>query len=106
MNANVNQRPTARLIKAGKPTSPAGNPGLTQPGCFPIIDFSIIACLLASSAINARSTCVLFGEATVRDISDECGFENIESFYRAFKKITNIPPAQYRLKHSARFWNG
>ena len=45
-----------------------------------------------------------YGEDSVADISDECGFENLESFYRAFKKITRTTPAQYRKKHSPRFW--
>lgn len=47
-----------------------------------------------------------YGEDTVSDIADECGFENLESFYRAFKRIINTTPAQYRLKHSPKFWNG
>lgn len=45
-----------------------------------------------------------YAEASVAEISDECGFENLESFYRAFKKISKTTPAQYRKKHSPRFW--
>jgi len=55
--------------------------------------------------IGLASEKLAFGEETVKAISDECGFDNIESFYRAFKKITNTTPAQYRRQHSARFWN-
>jgi len=36
---------------------------------------------------------------SIKEISFECGFSNIESFYRAFKKYFEITPGDYRLKH-------
>ena len=47
---------------------------------------------------------LVFGELTVRRISEDCGFDNLESFYRAFRKMTGLTPAQYRRRHSAAFW--
>lgn len=32
----------------------------------------------------------------VKDISYECGFENVQSFYRQFKKLMNYSPTEYR----------
>lgn len=45
------------------------------------------------------------GNESVNEISNECGFDNLESFYRAFRKTTSHTPAQYRRKHSAAFWS-
>lgn len=35
-------------------------------------------------------------EKTVLEIALECGFNNMASFYKAFKKITNLCPGDYR----------
>lgn len=35
----------------------------------------------------------------IKIIAAECGFENIECFYRAFKKKCGMPPAEYRRRH-------
>jgi len=35
---------------------------------------------------------------TIKAICVECGFENIESFYRAFRKHTDLTPGDYRNK--------
>ncbi|MBN1863327.1 MAG: helix-turn-helix transcriptional regulator [Victivallales bacterium] len=43
-------------------------------------------------------------DTTVAEISSETGFDNIESFYRAFKRFTGTTPAAYRRTHSAKFW--
>ena len=32
----------------------------------------------------------------IKSISEECGFENLESFYRAFRRISKMPPGEYR----------
>ncbi len=37
---------------------------------------------------------------TIKEISFECGFSNLESFYRAFRKYFNMTPGDYRLKHT------
>ena len=39
--------------------------------------------------------------ASIKEIAGECGFENIEVFYRSFRQITAMPPAAYRKKHAA-----
>ncbi len=39
--------------------------------------------------------------ASIKEIAEECGFENIEVFYRSFRQITAMPPAAYRKKHAA-----
>ena len=36
----------------------------------------------------------------IKELSEECGFANIESFYRAFHKYFNITPGDYRSKHT------
>lgn len=36
----------------------------------------------------------------IKEISAECGFENIESFYRAFKKYFRTTPGEYRQRNS------
>ena len=36
------------------------------------------------------------GDKTVLEIALECGFNNTASFYKAFKKITNLNPGDYR----------
>ena len=38
--------------------------------------------------------------ASIKEIAEECGFENIEVFYRRFRQITAMPPAAYRKKHA------
>ena len=38
--------------------------------------------------------------ASIKEIAAECGFENIEVFYRSFKRITAASPANYRKKHA------
>ncbi|MDR0932850.1 MAG: AraC family transcriptional regulator [Victivallales bacterium] len=32
----------------------------------------------------------------IKIIAEECGFENIESFYRAFRRVSGMPPGEYR----------
>ena len=41
----------------------------------------------------------------IKEIAIRCGFENIESFYRAFKKVNHDSPANYRRSHSPQNWN-
>ena len=32
----------------------------------------------------------------IKLIAEECGFENLESFYRAFRRASGMPPGEYR----------
>ncbi len=44
-----------------------------------------------------RARTMLAGnEKSIKEISLECGFENLESFYRAFRKNSRMTPAEYR----------
>ena len=36
------------------------------------------------------------GDDNIKTISEECGFENLESFYRAFRRTSGMPPGEYR----------
>lgn len=38
---------------------------------------------------------------SIKEISANCGFINIESFYRVFKKLTGISPGEYRKRFAA-----
>ena len=38
---------------------------------------------------------------SIKEISDSCGFENIEVFYRTFKQFTSLPPGEYRRSYSS-----
>jgi AraC-like DNA-binding protein len=38
---------------------------------------------------------------SIKEISDSCGFENIEVFYRTFKQFTSLPPGEYRSSYSS-----
>ena len=37
---------------------------------------------------------------SIKEISDSCGFENIEVFYRTFKQFTSLPPGEYRSSYA------
>ena len=39
--------------------------------------------------------------ASIKEIAEACGFENIEVFYRSFRQMTAMPPAVYRKMHAA-----
>lgn len=41
---------------------------------------------------------ILFTNSSISDIADEFGYENIQSFSRAFKKQEGVPPSFYRRK--------
>ena len=43
---------------------------------------------------------LLHTSKTVKEIAACCGFENVQIFYRQFKKYTNLSPSQYRQIHS------
>lgn len=40
-------------------------------------------------------------DMAIQDISDRCGFNELRSFYAAFKRWTGLAPVDYRSKHSA-----
>jgi len=44
-------------------------------------------------------------EDKIKSIAEDCGFDNLESFYRAFSKMIHTTPAKYRRQHSVSFWN-
>lgn len=44
---------------------------------------------------------LLNSSRSIIDISMECGFSNIQHFYRVFKKITTLTPAEYKNHQSA-----
>lgn len=46
--------------------------------------------------INYAIHLIQSSEKTVLEIALECGFNNVASFYKAFKKITNMNPKDYR----------
>lgn len=37
---------------------------------------------------------------TIKSIASDCGFENIETFYRAFKRTVSVTPYAYRRSHA------
>ncbi len=39
------------------------------------------------------------GSDNIKAIAEECGFENLESFYRAFRRNTGMPPGEYPRRH-------
>jgi AraC-like DNA-binding protein len=48
---------------------------------------------------RARSQLAGSGKS-IKEIAMECGFDNIECFYRSFKKSAGVTPAEYRIKYS------
>jgi YesN/AraC family two-component response regulator len=38
-------------------------------------------------------------EDSIQSIAERIGYQNVISFYRAFKKVQNIPPGEYRNMH-------
>lgn len=44
---------------------------------------------------------LLTSDASIIDISLECGFGNIQHFYRVFKKVTQLTPKEYKLHQTS-----
>ena len=49
--------------------------------------------------LKAR-TRLVSGEDGIKEIAAECGFENIECFYRAFKQTTGMTPGEFRTRNN------
>jgi len=47
----------------------------------------------------AQRLLLLNQKASIADIAISCGFQNVNSFIRAFKKFTDLTPFQYRKKY-------
>jgi AraC-like DNA-binding protein len=51
---------------------------------------------LLNLRLRCARTMLAGNEKSIKEISQESGFENIESFYRAFRKNCQMTPAEYR----------
>ncbi len=51
---------------------------------------------LLNLRLRKARTMLASNEKSIKEISLECGFENLESFYRAFRKNSQMTPAEYR----------
>ena len=40
------------------------------------------------------------GRRPVKAVAGECGFDNVESFCRAFRRLTGLAPGAYRNRHT------
>lgn len=55
--------------------------------------------LLARKMEKAKN--LLAGELLpIKEVAEKCGFESIEVFYRCFRRICGVTPAQYRKRYS------
>ena len=50
--------------------------------------------------LQKAKTMLAGSEQSIKEIAFECGFFNLECFYRAFKKNCGFTPADYRRRHS------
>ena len=50
--------------------------------------------------VEKAKTLLLESNLKVRDISSRVGYNNEQSFYRNFKKMTNLTPEEYRIQHN------
>ncbi|MDD5599928.1 MAG: AraC family transcriptional regulator [Victivallaceae bacterium] len=55
---------------------------------------------LTNCRLNRAKTMLAGTTRSIKEIAAACGFESLESFYRAFKKNSGVPPATYRTKYS------
>lgn len=51
---------------------------------------------LLNCRLRLARTRLAGSDDNIKTISEECGFENLESFYRAFRRATGVPPGEYR----------
>jgi AraC-like DNA-binding protein len=49
--------------------------------------------------IEAARTLLQFSALPVRDVAKQCGFENAFYFSRQFRKVTGLPPSDYRARN-------
>ena len=55
--------------------------------------------LLLERRITAAKRLLAGGKLPVKTVSAECGFDNVESFCRAFRRLTGQTPGTYRTQH-------
>lgn len=53
---------------------------------------------LLNRRIQKAKNLLSITERPIKDISDSCGFDNVETFFRAFKKSESLTPGEYRKK--------
>lgn len=67
---------------------------------------SVTGCNISDYIINQRImyACNLLKSSNmeVMEISFDCGFENLSTFYHHFSKIVGMPPQRYRLKNQVK----
>ena len=59
-----------------------------------------ISALLQQIRIDEACKLLTGTDARIEDISADCGFHDIQYFYRIFKKVTGMTPRQYRLNNA------
>ncbi len=80
----------------------ARNSGVSQPHLFKLFG-AHLSCtphqyILSQQLLRART--MLAGTSMpIKMIAGECGFENLEVFYRRFGRENGMPPGEYRSKH-------
>jgi AraC-like DNA-binding protein len=52
-----------------------------------------------NSRIHLAKRLLIYNHYSVAEISEKCGYNSIEHFYRQFKQITFTTPSQFRKKH-------
>jgi AraC-like DNA-binding protein len=55
---------------------------------------------LTNCRLNRAKAMLAGTSRSIKEIAAACGFESLESFYRAFKKSSGITPANYRIEYS------
>ncbi|WP_176013295.1 AraC family transcriptional regulator [Victivallis sp. Marseille-Q1083] len=60
---------------------------------------------LSDLRLNRARQLLADNTASIKEIAAICGFENLEVFYRAFKRATNLTPGQYREENDPYNWN-
>ncbi len=49
-----------------------------------------------NSRLHLARTLLARGDESIKGIAEECGFDNLESFYRAFRRHNGVSPGEYR----------
>lgn len=77
--------------------------GISQPYLFTIfkryLELSPHQYMLRQRLTRAKQL-LAAGEATIKEISSDCGFESLEAFYRRFTRNEGITPGAYRKRFS------
>ena len=51
---------------------------------------------LLNYRLRLARTRLASSDDSIKEIAEACGFENLESFYRAFRRSSGMPPGEYR----------